>query len=512
MSGSIQPTTHLSGLNISKPEWDGILSAAQKNNPEKIKRMVHEMNVDPNHSNVVGQSALHIAALWGNVSALEALIELGAKISPHNHLSGATPLHCAVQSTKPPLTNRIKCAELLIEAGAQIDAVDNYSPPRTAYDHWVDEDMGKFKFADSGVDENEYQLMLSILSGRGHAGDGVCTELHDAIKNKQFDEFDRIVNSYISSKDRAVEDQHLFTVVNAIDKSGKTPLHLAASKILDLLLWESGKDEKTNDENDEAFTANHLDSIEKNVAKYMEIVRKLFQCTTTLQEEGEFKDQSSDSKSSSSIIILQYSIERVLVNEFDFKDEKFSLYSVGALSELINCFIENCARSKLKTSLESDVQDFGQKLLSVMDRLVQSASKISPQKSFSAGCKNDVYIRILRLLESYGVKPVLPENSFYLHDACRRGNAVLVEYILRSTIVFDVNEQGRQGMRPLHMAARSGHTSVIKLLLGTNTAIQDSRKVDLAAKDNAGKTALDYASINSKEDIVLLLQDSIGEA
>jgi len=66
MSGSIQPTTHLSGLNISKPEWDGILSAAQKNNPEKIKRMVHEMNVDPNHSNVVGQSALHIAALWGN--------------------------------------------------------------------------------------------------------------------------------------------------------------------------------------------------------------------------------------------------------------------------------------------------------------------------------------------------------------------------------------------------------------------------------------------------------------
>jgi len=57
-----------------------------------------------------------------------------------------------------------------------------------------------------------------------------------------------------------------------------------------------------------------------------------------------------------------------------------------------------------------------------------------------------------------------------------------------------------------------GHTSVIKLLLGTNTATQDSRKVDLAAKDNAGKTALDYASINSKEDIVLLLQDSIGEA
>ena len=54
--------------------------------------------------------------------------------------------------------------------------------------------MGKYKFADLGVDENEYQLILSILSDQGHVGNGVCTELHVAIKNKEFDEFDRIIN------------------------------------------------------------------------------------------------------------------------------------------------------------------------------------------------------------------------------------------------------------------------------------------------------------------------------
>ena len=46
------------------PEWDLLLSAAQKNRPDKIREFL-EHGVDPSHSNVVGQSALHIAVLWG---------------------------------------------------------------------------------------------------------------------------------------------------------------------------------------------------------------------------------------------------------------------------------------------------------------------------------------------------------------------------------------------------------------------------------------------------------------
>jgi hypothetical protein len=49
-----------------KPEWDMILSAAQKNLPIRIREMVETQGVNPSHSNAVGQSALHIAALWGN--------------------------------------------------------------------------------------------------------------------------------------------------------------------------------------------------------------------------------------------------------------------------------------------------------------------------------------------------------------------------------------------------------------------------------------------------------------
>ena len=48
------------------PEWDLLLSAAQKNRPELIADLVQGRGVDPSHANAVGQSALHIAALWGH--------------------------------------------------------------------------------------------------------------------------------------------------------------------------------------------------------------------------------------------------------------------------------------------------------------------------------------------------------------------------------------------------------------------------------------------------------------
>lgn len=48
------------------PEWDLLLSASQKNQSDRIRHMISKQGVNPNHSNSVGQSALHIAALWGH--------------------------------------------------------------------------------------------------------------------------------------------------------------------------------------------------------------------------------------------------------------------------------------------------------------------------------------------------------------------------------------------------------------------------------------------------------------
>ncbi|GFH62106.1 hypothetical protein CTEN210_18582 [Chaetoceros tenuissimus] len=114
------------GASRKNPEWDKLLIAAQKNLPDVIKDLVQNKGVSASHSNVINQSALHIACLWGNVEATKALLEEGASVSIQNTISGATPLHSCIQSSKEPNLNRLECAKLLIEYGADVHQKDNF--------------------------------------------------------------------------------------------------------------------------------------------------------------------------------------------------------------------------------------------------------------------------------------------------------------------------------------------------------------------------------------------------
>eukprot|EP00518_Triparma_eleuthera_P003227 CAMPEP_0182463836 /NCGR_PEP_ID=MMETSP1319-20130603/8002_1 /TAXON_ID=172717 /ORGANISM="Bolidomonas pacifica, Strain RCC208" /LENGTH=387 /DNA_ID=CAMNT_0024663423 /DNA_START=173 /DNA_END=1332 /DNA_ORIENTATION=- len=110
-----------------KPANDRILSFAQKNNADGIKAILAE-GCPIDHANRVGQTALHIAMLWGNTAALSALLDAGPEpevLNLANKISGATPLHCAANSNKP-LEGRIKCVEMLVAAGADVNAKDTY--------------------------------------------------------------------------------------------------------------------------------------------------------------------------------------------------------------------------------------------------------------------------------------------------------------------------------------------------------------------------------------------------
>ena len=80
---------------------NAILSMAQKNNAEEIKKLI-ELGISANHSNPVGQTPLHISLLWGNFEATEVLVEAGANLDATNKISGGTPLHMAGASDKNP--------------------------------------------------------------------------------------------------------------------------------------------------------------------------------------------------------------------------------------------------------------------------------------------------------------------------------------------------------------------------------------------------------------------------
>jgi len=112
----------------SSPEWDMILSAAQKNNVDAIRRLLNEEEVPPSHGNMVGQTALHIAALWGSVESMELLINAGANVDAQNQIAQMTPLHCAIrgtfQSFKQTHERRVQCVRLLLQAGADCSLCD----------------------------------------------------------------------------------------------------------------------------------------------------------------------------------------------------------------------------------------------------------------------------------------------------------------------------------------------------------------------------------------------------
>lgn len=128
---------------LAPPEWDRLLSAAQKNQAAEVRRLIREENVNPSHANRVAQSALHIAALWGNVEALEALLEHNASVNVQNSMTGATPLHCAVQSGKGPWNRRTQAMEQLMIHGADLSLCDFFG--RTPADYC--EELGQLDWA-----------------------------------------------------------------------------------------------------------------------------------------------------------------------------------------------------------------------------------------------------------------------------------------------------------------------------------------------------------------------------
>ena len=94
---------------------------------------------------------------------------------------------------------------------------------------------------------------------------------------------------------------------------------------------------------------------------------------------------------------------------------------------------------------------------------------------------------------------ICPATKALLPNAAHRGKLHAVEYLIKD-VGSDPNVVWRQGMTPLILAARAGRADIIHLLLTFDT-------LDLDTVDNAGKTAVDYAIANGRNEIVALLKE-----
>mmetsp|Transcript_12444 Transcript_12444/g.15581 ORF Transcript_12444/g.15581 Transcript_12444/m.15581 type:complete len:357 (+) Transcript_12444:68-1138(+) len=353
-------------MTSGKPprEWDRLLSAAQKNNAELVNNLIIDHGVNPSHANAVGQSALHIAALWGNVEAVKALITHGASVDAKNSITGATPLHCAVQSNKEPAANRVTSAKLLLTAGADPSIPDKFGAPPIEY----------------AIDEDDMRTTLL---------DGMPTqELFSHIADTNVDGMRGCLE---------VDGQN----VNMQNQDGNTPLLFAIETLI-----------QSND-------------CKKNVNEIVEM------------------------------LIENESVDLNLVN----KEGQSPIHYI-------------CTAMRQQYS--------------------------GPETNESK--ENIEYLKALTSLLMSKESVILPQDTILLlHDASRRGNIEMILFLLND-VGIDVNSKGRQGLSPLHFAARSGRAEAAELLLkcGANANTLDSM----------GKTPLDAATINEKDDVIELLKNT----
>ena len=87
-----------------------VLRAAADGDVAGLRRLLKKKK-DPNAANEVGQTGLHLAAMWGHTAAVEVLVKAGADVNQANDW-GMTPLHYAVEKGEHEIV------KLLVQFGA----------------------------------------------------------------------------------------------------------------------------------------------------------------------------------------------------------------------------------------------------------------------------------------------------------------------------------------------------------------------------------------------------------
>jgi len=141
--------------------------------------------VPPSHGNIVGQTALHIAALWGSVETMEVILNAGADPNIQNRMK-MTPLHCAIRGTfqcfRETHPHRLRCVRLLLETGADVELRD--ASGRNAMES-IDDAVQESRTRKMGNVEEEMEEMREELSkGLGGGASGasqlaICIETLD---------------------------------------------------------------------------------------------------------------------------------------------------------------------------------------------------------------------------------------------------------------------------------------------------------------------------------------------
>ena len=279
--------------NKRRPEWDRILSASQRNNADEIEFLITTLGVNPNHTNGVGQSSLHVAALWGNISAVEMLLKYRADPNAQNTINGATPLHSAVQSMKTPIQNRTKCIELIL-------ASEDCNPHITDFfDSTALVCLQEIMAKGERVDEEDiefYDEMKHVLSKALSTSDNNRNPIFSMIDDCDCEKVKLFLDENSNSLQEFINEPDM--------KTGLTPLLLAIEKMFDEEDADEIKDVQTIKSVKEIifsllrhgadFNASRTEKTNtKSEKKPRDLVRDICKILSSMHEENDVKNSDT---------------------------------------------------------------------------------------------------------------------------------------------------------------------------------------------------------------------------
>lgn len=388
----------------------------------------------------------------------------GANVNPQNRINGATPLHSAVTSAKDQaLSRRVDCVEQLLQAGAD----------STICDFLKIKPLDYVVVAAATTTNNPDWLRLRTL-------------LESALPNSPL--FDCISAMDLKAIQQQQHDNNVSFVNERNPRNGRTPFYHAS-----LLLFHSIYDRTDN--------ANNTDNI-----------RTLIDILTTIIEQGAdlnlanktLRNRSNDGDDDDNEAEDTILSEWVRLYCSNTNDEEMAGRGTQKTDILQKILLEQTTSFQTVSSPEDSLALY---ILEHIFLIKGQADPNTPNKDGSTPLTKAITsafvskdnrreLTLASILVSHGGK--LTTNSHVLHDAARRGNMDVMNFLLQQQII-DINAPGRQGLSPLHFASRSGKLEAAHALLNTGA--------NPNALDRMGKTPLDLAIINNKSEVIDLLKE-----
>ncbi|CEF65302.1 Inversin [Strongyloides ratti] len=199
---------------------------------EVVRYLSTKKSISITSRNCAGMSPLHIAVLANNIDCVKILLQ-ECKISTEIYDEDArTPLHYAAQN------GRVEIVELLLEAGARYNAVDEYRATPTHYAAEINWDIVKLLLDKSGFNycgmidkEGRTPFMWAVASENTNV---ISKMLKYCDIPRHGSDFHKYTALHIAAFTGNVSICKMLMqqgwVVTAEDKAGATPLHIAAGK------------------------------------------------------------------------------------------------------------------------------------------------------------------------------------------------------------------------------------------------------------------------------------------